>query len=54
MTNATDRRRIVEWVNEARAAGARLRRVCGELGIGLNVSNAVTDRWSCTAITARR
>ena len=42
MTNATDRRRIVELVNEARTAGARLRRVCDELGIGLNTYR----RWS--------
>lgn len=42
MTNATDRRRIVALVNEARTAGARLRRVCDELGIGLNTYR----RWS--------
>lgn len=42
MTNATDRRRIVELVNQARAAGARLRRACGELGIGQNTYR----RWS--------
>lgn len=42
MTNATDRRRIVELVNQARAAGARLRGVCGELGIGQNTYR----RWS--------
>ena len=28
MTNATDRRQIVELVNEARMAGARLQRIC--------------------------
>jgi len=42
MTNATDRRRIVELVNQARAAGARLRHACGELGIGQNTYR----RWS--------
>ena len=42
MTNATDRRQIVELVNEARKAGARLQRVCQELGIGLNTYR----RWS--------
>ncbi|MAL01407.1 MAG: hypothetical protein CL536_04575 [Alcaligenaceae bacterium] len=42
MTNATDRRRIVELVNEAVANGARLRSVCTELGIGQNTYR----RWS--------
>lgn len=42
MTNATDRRQIVELVNEARMAGARLQRICQELGIGLNTYR----RWS--------
>lgn len=36
MTNAIDRRRIVELVNETVASGARLRSVCAELGIGQN------------------
>src|SRR5690554_2103215 len=42
MTNATDRRRIVELVNEALAGGARLSRVCAELGIGQNTYR----RWA--------
>ncbi|THJ31028.1 hypothetical protein E8K88_16310 [Lampropedia aestuarii] len=36
MTNAADRRHIVQLVNEAWTAGARLSRVCKELGIGQN------------------
>ena len=42
MTNATDRRHIVQLVNEALAAGARLRSICAELGIGQNTWR----RWS--------
>jgi transposase-like protein len=42
MTNATDRRRIVELVDEALADGARLSRVCAELGIGQNTYR----RWA--------
>ena len=42
MTNATDRRQIVELVNEALAAGARLRRICEKIGIGQNTYR----RWS--------
>ncbi len=42
MTNALDRRRIVELVNEALTAGARLRSICAELGIGENTYR----RWS--------
>ena len=50
MTNATDRRQIVELVNEARMAGARLQRICQELGIGLNTYR----RWSTGTEDQRR
>ena len=42
MTNATDRRQILALVNEARRNGARLYRICQELGIGQNTYR----RWS--------
>lgn len=42
MTNTLDRRRIVTLVDEALAAGARLRSICAELGIGQNTYR----RWS--------
>lgn len=42
MTNATDRRRILELANGALEAGARLRSICAELGIGQNTYR----RWT--------
>lgn len=49
MTNATDRRRILELVNEARAAGARLRSICMELGVGQNTYR----RWPQGGVDGR-
>ncbi|MER1969139.1 hypothetical protein [Castellaniella sp. GW247-6E4] len=49
MTNATDRRRTIELVNEALAAGARLRSICVELGIGQNTYR----RWSQGRVDGR-
>jgi len=40
MTNATDRRQILALVNEARRNGARLYRICQELGIGKTPTDA--------------
>jgi putative transposase len=42
MTSTRDRQQALELVNEARAAGARLKSTCAELGIGVNTYR----RWS--------
>lgn len=42
MTSALDRQQTVELVNEAHAAGARLKSACAEVGIGVNTYR----RWA--------
>jgi putative transposase len=42
MTSTPDRQEAVQLVNEARAAGARLKVACAELGIGVNTDR----RWT--------
>lgn len=42
MISALDRKQAVELIDEARAAGARLKAACAELGIGMNTYR----RWS--------
>ena len=50
MISALDRKATVELIEEARSAGARLRVVCAELGIGMNTYR----RWRCGGEDRRR
>ena len=50
MTALTERQQLIEWVNQATEAGARLDKACDVLGVSVRT----LQRWQMTAVVVDR